>query len=293
MTMRPKILGGQMEAKTNKINFFKKIYFSICKIKKYGELTKEGLKRSAYYIMDLILIISIIYSAILTLQMKKNANGLQEYLEQNFPDLTYQDNTLTSEGEGRAVLDDKLVKINFGGQLIIDTVTDYEALIDEYKNSGEPTILLTANKYITINSQGNIATYDYSEIINTAETEEQTTIGKDYFVSLFSNISYSYYFFGYFTGSLIGFSIVIFIYNFIISGVIFVFCKIKKVKVKFGEIYSMGLYAHTISVLGYFIINFVPASVVAYIQLFTLLLPIGYLAYAVYVNKWVMPENFS
>ncbi|MGN1301292.1 MAG: DUF1189 family protein [Clostridia bacterium] len=282
-----------METKSNNINFFKKIYFSICKIKKYGDLLKEGLKRSAYYIMDLILICSIIYSAILTLQMKKNANGLQEYLEQNFPDLTYQENTLTSEAEKRVVLDDKLVKVNFGGQLIIDTVTDYEALIDEYKETGEPTILLTANKYVTINSQGNVATYDYSEIIKQNTEEEQTTIGKEYFVSLLSNISYSYYFFGYFIGSIIGTSIVIFAYNFIISGVIFVFCKIKKVKVKFEEIYSMGLYAHTISVLGYFIINFVPSSVVAYIQLLTLLVPIGYLAYAVYINKWAMPENLS
>ena len=64
-------------------------------------------------------------------------------------------------------------------------------------------------------------------------------------------------------------------------------------KVKFGEIYSMGLYAHTISILGYFIINFVPASIGVYVQLLALLIPIGYLAYAVYTNKWVMPENFS
>lgn len=291
--MRPKILGGQMEAKSNKINFFKRIYFSICKIKKYGELSKEGLKKSVYYIMDLILICSIIYSSILTLQMKKNTNGLQEYLEQNFPDITYQDNTLTSEAEGRAVLDDKLVKVNFGGQLVIDTEADYEALIDEYKNLGEPTILLTANKYVTINSRGHVSTYDYSEIIKQNTEEEQTTIGKEYFLNMLSDIPYGYYFMGYFVGSIIGTSIVIFAYNFIISGVIFVFCKIKKVQVKFGEIYSMGLYAHTISVLGYFIINFVPASAVAYIQLLTLLVPIGYLAYAVYINKWVMPENLS
>ena len=106
-----------METKSNKINFFKKIYFSICKIKKYGELSKEGVKKSIYYIMDLILICSIIYASILTLQIKKNTNGLQEYLEQNFPNLTYQDNTLTSEADGRVVLDDKLVKANFGGQM--------------------------------------------------------------------------------------------------------------------------------------------------------------------------------
>lgn len=274
-----------METKSNKINFFKKIYFSICKIKKYGELSKEGVKKSIYYIMDLILICSIIYASILTLQIKKNTNGLQEYLEQNFPNLTYQDNTLTSEADGRVVLDDKLVKANFGGQMIIDTASDYETLINEYKTKGEPTILLTANKYVTINSQGDIVEYEYSEIINVNESEEQTIIGKDYFVNLFSNISYSYYFFGYFAGACIGISIIIFAYNLIIAGITFIWCKIKKVNVKFGEIYSMGLYAHTISVFGFFILNFLPVSAMAYVQILSLLIPIGYLGYAVYVNN--------
>lgn len=274
-----------METKSNKINFFKKVYFSICKIKKYGELSKEGVKKSIYYIMDLILICSIIYASILTLQIKKNTNGLQEYLEQNFPNLTYQDNTLTSEADGRVVLDDKLVKANFGGQMIIDTASDYETLINEYKTKGEPTILLTANKYVTINSQGDIVEYEYSEIINVNESEEQTIIGKDYFVNLFSNISYSYYFFGYFAGACIGISIIIFAYNLIIAGITFIWCKIKKVNVKFGEIYSMGLYAHTISVFGFFILNFLPVSAMAYVQILSLLIPIGYLGYAVYVNN--------
>lgn len=278
--------------KTNRINFFKKIYFSVCKIKKYGELSKEGLKKSVYYIMDLILICSLIYSSILTLQMKKNAKGLQEYLQQNFPNLTYKDNTLTNETQTRVILDDKLVKVNFGGQLIIDTATNYDELIEEYKNSKEPSILLTANKYVTINSQGTVSEYDYNQIIK-QNAEEQTTIGKEYFVNMLSSISYSYYFFGYFIGSWIGTSIIIFMYNLIIAGTVFVFCKIKQVNVKFSEIYSMGLYAHTISILGYFIINFVPIEAVAYVQVLSLLVPIVYLAYAVYTNKWVMPEKLS
>lgn len=278
-----------MKEKTKKIRFFKKIYYSICKIKKYGELSKEGLKKSAYYIMDLVLICSIIYASILTFQMKKNANGLQEYLEQNFPNLTYEENKLTSETVERVVLDDKLVKANFGGQLVIDTIVNYEVLVNEYKNTGEPSILLTANKYITINSQGDIVEYEYDEIIS----EEQTIIGKEYFINMFSNISYSYYFFGYFMGSSIAISIIIFLYNLLISVLAFIVCKIKKIKVKFSEIYSMGLYSQTIPVLGYFIINFVPATIAIYIQLLLLLIPIGYLGYAIYINKWMMPENFA
>ena len=279
-----------METKTNKINFLKRIYFSICKINEYGSLSKEGVKKSIYYIMDLIVICALIYSSILIFQMKKNANGLQEHLEQNFPNLTYKDEILVSENDERIVLDDKLVKVNFGGQIIIDTTTDYNTLISQYKNNGEPTILLTSNKYVTINSQGTIYEYDYKDIINT-ENGEQTTINKDYFVNLFSDISYTYYFCGYFVGSSIGTSIIVYLYNLLIAVMLFIFCKFKKVKAKFGEVYSMGLYAHTIPVLGYFIVNFLPVTIGVYVQLLTFLIPIGYLSYAVYLNKWKLPKK--
>lgn len=278
-----------MKTNINKINFFKKFYFSICKIKEYGNLSKEGVKKGIYYIMDLVVICALIYASILTLQMKKNANGLQEYLEENFPNLTYEENVLISEKVERTVLDDQLVKANFGGQLVIDTTTDYETLISEYKNKGEPTILLTTDKYVTINSGGTISEYSYNEIIS-AENEEQTIIDKEYFVNLFSNISYTYYFCGYFVGSAIGTSIIVYLYNLLITLIAFIVCKFKKLKVKFGEIYSMGLYAHTISVFGYFTVNLLPVTIGVYVQLLAILIPIGYLSYAIYLNKWKLPE---
>ena len=52
----------------------------------------------------------------------------------------------------------------------------------------------------------------------------------------------------------------------------------------------MGLYAHTIPVFGYFIINFLPATIGVYVQLLTFLIPIGYLVYAIYLNKWKVSQ---
>lgn len=279
-----------MKKQNNNIKFFKKIYFSICKIKEYGALAKEGVKKSSYYIMDLIIICSVIYASIFTLQMKNNASKLQEYLEQNFPNLTYENNRLISDAEERVILDDKLVEANFGGQIIINTSVSFKTLIKEFENIARPTILFSEDKYVTINSQGIVTEYDYSEVLG-GNLEEGEVIGEDYFTNVISNISYSYYFFGYMFGSGIETSILIFLYNLLISGVIFIFCKIKKIKVKFGETYSMGLYAHTISVLGYFIIVLLPTTAAVYVQLLALLIPVGYLVYAVYINKWVMPEN--
>lgn len=281
-----------MKKQTNNINFFKKIYFSICKIKEYGVLAKEGVKKSSYYIMDLIVICSLIYASILTFQMRNNASKLQEYLEQNFPNLTYENNTLKSEAEERVILNDKLVEVNFGGQIIIDTTFDSQSLTKQYQSVEKPTILFSKDKYITINSQGIIEEYDYSEVLG-QDLEEGKVIGEEYFANVISNISYSYYFFGYFLGSCIGTSILVFLYNILISVVIFIFGKIRKEKIQFKEIYSMGLYAHTISVLGYFIMVFLPETIAVYIQLLALLIPVGYLVYAVHMNKWGMPEKFE
>lgn len=276
--------------KTNNINFFKKIYISICKIKEYGKLSKEGMKKGIYYTMDLMVICSLIYALILTIKLKANVDGLQEYLEEKFPELTYEDNTLLSEKSERVVLDDNLVKINFGGNLVIDTTEDYETIINEYRDCGEATILLTSNKYVTINSQGDVYEYDYNVVLN---TDEKTTIGKDYFVNLLSSISYTYYFFGYFVGGIIAASLVLYVYNIIITLIIFIFCKVKKIKAKFGEIYSMGLYAHTISIFIFFVINALPTVIVPYAQVLEFLLPAVYLGYAVYLNKWKLPENLA
>ena len=281
-----------METKTNNINFFKKIYFSIYKIKEYGTLAKNGVKKSAYYIMDLIVICSIIYASLLTFQMKSNAGKLQEYLEANFPNLTYENNQLISETEGRVILNDKLVEANFGGQIIIDTSVNSETIIKEFENVVKPIILFSSDKYITINSQGTVVEYDYSDIFG-QNLKDGEVIGKEYFTDMINNISYSYYFFGYLLGSCIGTSILIFLYNLLIVLVTFAFCKIKKIKVKFGEIYSIGLYANTISVFAYFIMVFLPTTVGVYVQLLALLIPIVYLIYAVYMNKWKMPENLS
>ena len=61
-------------------------------------------------------------------------------------------------------------------------------------------------------------------------------------------------------------------------------------KIKFREIYCMGLYAQTISTFGFLLVNLLPVNIAIYVQLISLLIPIVYLIPAIYINKWVMPE---
>lgn len=270
-----------MEAKTNNINLIKRIYFSICKINKYGELIKKGLKDSIYYVMDLILICSIIYAGVITFQTRKNIKELRTYLEGNFPNVICKDNKATSETEERVILNDDLIKLNFGGQIVIDTHTEYDSLVDEYKNIKEPTILLTENEYVLIDSTGRTASHNYDEMI---KQDEDSNI-KDYFLNLCDNTSYVYYFIIYLLGSCIGTSIVIFIYGAIMSALVFIICKIKKKDIKFSEIYCRSLYSQTLLILSYYVINFIPYNVNIYIRAVILLIPLAYLAYSIYINN--------
>lgn len=279
-----------METKTNKTNFFKKIYISLFKIKEYSLLTKDGLKKSIYYVLDILLILSLIYAGIVAFQMKKNVNGLKSYLQEKLPEFTYLEGTLTSENEETIILDNDLVKINFGGQIVIDTKTDYETLVNKYKENKQATILLTANKYTTINAQGKVLEYSYDEVLEKYLGQQVKSLDKEEVLYLFDNISYTYYFFAYALSYGIAHSLLVFAYDLLISLFAFIICKVKKVAIKFEEIYSMGLYAMTIPVICYFIINFIPASVGIYIQVISTIIPIIYLTVAIYTTKWITPE---
>lgn len=63
------------KVKHKNINFFKKIIFSIAKINKYDEMSKEGLKSAIKYFFCLITLMSTILSVISTCVQVQNANN--------------------------------------------------------------------------------------------------------------------------------------------------------------------------------------------------------------------------
>ena len=179
------------------ISFLKKFYYSMFKISKYGELTKEGLGKSIKYIIDLLFILATIYSIVMVWQTKKSLNNLKEYLEKNMPNIYYENNELTAETDQRVVLDDKLITINFKGQIVIDTVNEYDEVIKEYQEKMEPTIILTKDYYTTVNENGTTSQYTYDEILSKYFNNNIESLDKEELLYLFDNFSYFYYFFSY------------------------------------------------------------------------------------------------
>lgn len=280
-----------MKEKSNNLNFFKKLYYSMFKINKYGELTKEGIKSSFTYVMDILIILSIIYASIMIMHTKKSVNSLKEYLTQNLPDMVCENNSLKTNTDDRIILNDNLVVSNFGGQIVIDTKTEYEELIEEYKKKKEPTILLTTNYFTTINQDGEVSKDEYNNILQKYLGNEVEKIDKEELLYLFDNFSFMYYFLAYMLSYAIAHSIMLFIYGIIISLIMLVFCKIKKASIVFKEIYCMALYSSTLTIFAYFIMSFMSSNLLRIIiQTIFTILPIIFLSAAVYINKWITPE---
>ena len=271
-----------MEKEKKQLNFFKRFYISLFKIKDYDKVSKTTIKDALYYATNVILIMALIYSLILTFQTEKKIGNLKSYLQENLPEISYKDGIVTSEKEERTVLDNDLVKANFGGQIVVDLQTDYETLINEYKDKKESTIIITKDKYVTVNAKSEVAEYEYPTVIKKYLGQEKNEFNKEYLMSLFDTASHSFTF--YLMGYLISYTmanlIVIMIYALLITIIIFVICQIRKIKVKFKELYSMALHAQTITIIGYLVMTFSPMIIARYVQIILLIISGIYLYFA-------------
>ena len=280
-----------MEEGATKINFFKKFYLSIFKIKEYSKLSNERLKSAIKYMLKLLLMLGILYSIILIVRSNDNMNKLKSYLEKNIPEFTYKNNTLNIDSKERIILDNELIKINFGGKIIIDTSTNYNVLINEYKNEEEGTVILARNKFTTI-SNGNVKENTYDEVLEEYFVEKPEMLNKGILLQLFSKLKNQYSVFVYIIyilAYIISQSIYIFIYTLVITIIFNIVCKIKKIDVRFSEIYIIGLYATTILACGQLITLFIPNIIGTYLKIVYNISPILYTGAAIYISKWITP----
>ena len=53
----------KIEEKTEKINFLKRLWFSISKIEKYPDMAAEGVKKALGYLVKIVMILTLVISA--------------------------------------------------------------------------------------------------------------------------------------------------------------------------------------------------------------------------------------
>lgn len=273
-----------------KVNFFKKVWYSITKIEKYPEMAAEGLGKAISYSMKIIAILAVVLCLGI---VYKTYNLMQDginYLQNEFPEFSYKENKLDINSEGEMVIspEDSIV-----GKAIIDTKTEDEQKINKYINDineeGQGVVVLKDK--IIVKSQGvtgNI-NYEYKEIFDQMGITEFTK--QDVINYAHSGQIISLY---------VSIFLTVFIYSFImyllttLSNAVFLSLFgylttwIAKIKMRYVAIFNMSVYAITLSTILnmiYIAVNIFVDFNMQYFQVMYVAVAAIYLVAAIFILK--------
>ena len=224
-----------------KKGFFKKAKLSIFNVEKYPEMAVEGVPRAISYLAKLVAVLALIVCICLIVKTTQVVNETINYIENNFPDFSYEDGILDVKTEDALNYDNDYI-----GKIIVDTKSE-EKETDENFNG----IIILKDKIIVKNTaMMGSATYKYSEILNQmgftkfdkqglvqyARGTQMTSLYISVFVTVFI-----YAFIMYFINT--------FIYVLMCSVFGYFASLFAKIKMRYAAIFNMSIYAITLSTL--------------------------------------------
>ena len=270
------------------IGFFKKVKYSILNIEKYPEMAIEGLGKVVSYIAKLVAVLGIILSVWTLYQIYQMIQEGTNYIENEFPDFSYSDGTLTVNTDEVINIDNEQF-----GKLIVDTNTDSEETINQYKNSINEAgtgVIILKNEVIfkNITMIGEVS-YNYKESLesmNISEFNKQDLINyvrqgqiNSVYVSLFVSL-FIYSFAMYFVNTLW--------YAVIISIVGYFTMWILKMRIRYVAIFNMSIYALTLSTILniiYLLVNIFFNFNIEYFSIMYLSVAVIYLLATIFIIK--------
>ena len=290
MKKDPQIKEENDKVENNEVKkgFFKKVWYSIDKIEKYSELSAEGFGRAIKYLGILIIIIAIISSVVTVYNTSLEVKKIAEYINEKSPELTYSDGTLQIDSP-EVITDDSS---NFG-KIIIDTKTDSEEQINQYKeqvNEEENAIIILKDKLILkdIGTNGT-SEYNYKELfkeVGITEFNKQQLVeylkGSNMmplYLNLFL-VLFIYAFAIYFINTIF--------YIIAISVVGYLATLILKLKIRYVAVFNMAVYAITLpTVLNmlYLIVNAFYRYTISYFDVMYILVASIYMIAAIFLLK--------
>ena len=270
-----------MEEKKEKKGFFKKVWYSTTKIEKYPELSAEGLKSSIKYLIILVLIIGLASSLVTVYRTSLKIKEIASYINERIPELTYSNETLQVETE-EPIIDEN----DIFGKIIIDTNTEDEQKIEEYKNN-ENAIIILKNKIIL--QENGTAEYNYNELlgqVGITEFNKQNLVeylnGKG-IMNIYLSLTLSLFIYAF-----IIYLINTLFYIIIISIFGYIATMILKLKIRYVAVFNMGVYAITLPILLniiYIIINAFFQFKITYFEVLYALLASIYIMAAICMLK--------
>ena len=270
------------------MGFFKKVKYSIFNIEKYPEMATEGIGNTLSYIAKLVMILAVVLSVWTLYQTYQMINEGTSYLENEFPDFSYSDGTLTVDSEEAIIIENEQF-----GKIIVDTNTDSEETINQYLNQineyGTGALILKNRAVLKNITMIGEVSYNYQESFNSINLTE---FSKQDVVNYVQNGEINSLYFSLF--------ISLFIYSFamyfintlwyaIIIGIVGYFTMwMLKMKMRFVAVFNMAIYALTLSTILnilYLIINMLFNFTIEYFSIMYVTVATIYLIAAIFILK--------
>lgn len=246
-----------------KINFLKKIWYSIARPSKYEDLRKQGVGKAIKYIFSIIAILSIILAIIASVLQIDIVKDAISYLDEKLPEVKFKENTLTLENEEAVILDDSKIIQYFGNVIVINPLLEKQDAINQYKDLAtekNSVIVFLKSEYVIISNKYNpeseneegIENKKYEDISKNFIKDMSYEYGKkDIIEYLTERTSYTYYIAQYFVVYFGTITFLYFIYIILISTSLWLVTKLSKLKWTFKDSVMNTTYASTLSMMFY------------------------------------------
>ena len=280
-----------------KINFLKKIWYSITNFEQYPTMAIEGVGRAIKYLILLTAIISIFVTFCSYLDIKNTVQDLSRYIQDNIPEFSYSNGSIFMDTQDAIVIED--VENTGMDKILINTAikTDEEKAQFEKDNSLNGSIAYFFNdeivlkiqmeneeiarqKYtyadiITILTGNNIESSNKTELVQYLSSNKMTTFYNTFTISM-----YVYYFIENF--------ILVLVYSLEIALLGWITTIILRIKMRFKALYNMSAYSITLPTILmtiYIVVNYFTGFTIKEFQIAYIAISYIYLAAAIFILK--------
>ena len=281
------------EYKEKPIGFFKKIYFSITKFEKYPVMAVEGAAKAIKYLLQIMIIFSIIICISMVSQLYTMVQQGVSYLETSFPDLKYENGKLAVQSENPITIEDTNTVL---GKIIIDTNTNDQNTINQYVQSigqEESGIILLQDKAMVKNAAlADAIEYSYNDLVKSFGNGAINSFTKQDIINFAKSTNMISFYMAFFLVMLIYLFVIYFMATlvdaFVLSVLGYITTLLAKLKIRFSAIFNMAVYALTLSVILnaiYIAVNILTGFEITYFQIMYTSVAYIYLAAAIFMIK--------
>ncbi len=281
---------NEQNEKIKKEGFFKKVWYSITKIEKYPEMAAQGLGKAFSYICKVVAVLAIVLCLGTMYQAYQIMQEGVEYLQNEFPEFSYKDGTLTIDAESPITIS---AEDSYVGEVIIDTKTEDEKTINQYvaqvEDYGDGIIILKDQVKVKNAAVTGTISYEYKQILDQmgiTEFQKQDVINYmnssqmiNLYISIFITI-FVYSFTMYLLTTLSN-AIFLAVFGYLTTW-------IARIRMRFVAVFNMAVYSLTLSTIlniMYITINIFVPFTMEYFQVMYVTVAAIYLIAAIFLLK--------